>query len=108
MAGEQDSGANIRTLIQEIAKVLVDEPDQVEVTTAEREDSTVIRLKVAPNDIGKVIGKMGRTARCVRTILGAASMKYHRRFTLDIVEEHKQQQQSASGAGQQPDTSRPR
>ncbi len=109
MGGEQDSGANVRTLIQEIAKVLVDEPDQVEVTTAEREDSTVIRLKVAPNDIGKVIGKMGRTARCVRTILGAASMKYHRRFTLDIVEEHKQQQSGAAAVAQPQDaTTRPR
>lgn len=87
---EQDSGANMSALVREIAKALVDAPDQVEVSTAERDDTTVIRLKVAPNDIGKVIGKMGRTARCLRTILGAASMKYRHRFTLDIVEEHKQ------------------
>ena len=90
MAGEQDTAASMCALVKEIAKALVDEPDQVEVSTADREDSTVIRLKVAPNDIGKVIGKMGRTARCMRTLLGAASMKYRHRFTLDIVEEHKQ------------------
>jgi len=88
---DQDTGANMRALIDEIAKVLVDEPEQVEVSTVERDDSTVIRLKVAPSDIGKVIGKQGRTARSMRTILGAASMKYRRRFTLDIIEEHKHQ-----------------
>src|SRR5579872_6077419 len=91
MAEEQDTGASMCALVKEIAKALVDEPDQVEVSTAERDDSTVIRLKVAPNDIGKVIGKMGRTARCMRTLLAAASMKYRHRFTLDIIEEHKQQ-----------------
>jgi predicted RNA-binding protein YlqC (UPF0109 family) len=88
---EQDTGAHMCALIEEIARILVDEPDHVEVTSMERDDSSVIRLKVAPNDIGKVIGKQGRTARSMRTILGAASMKYRHRFTLDIIEEHKQQ-----------------
>jgi uncharacterized protein len=74
-------------LVREIAKALVDEPAAVEVETVSREENTVLRLKVAPQDVGKVIGKQGRTARSVRTILGAVSMKVHHRYTLDILEE---------------------
>ena len=74
-------------LVREIAKALVDEPDAVEVESVTREENTVLRLKVAPGDVGKVIGKQGRTARSVRTILGAVSMKVHHRYTLDILEE---------------------
>ena len=74
-------------LVREIAKALVDEPAAVEVETVSREENTVLRLKVAPGDVGKVIGKQGRTARSVRTILGAVSMKMHHRYTLDILEE---------------------
>ena len=74
-------------LVREIAKALVDEPDPVEVETVAREENTVLRLRVAPQDVGKVIGKQGRTARSVRTILGAVSMKVHHRYTLDILEE---------------------
>ena len=74
-------------LVREIAKALVDEPDAVEVETIVREENTVLRLRVAPQDVGKVIGKQGRTARSVRTILGAVSMKVHHRYTLDILEE---------------------
>jgi len=74
-------------LVREIAKALVDEPDAVEVETVVREENTVLRLRVAPQDVGKVIGKQGRTARSVRTILGAVSMKVHHRYTLDILEE---------------------
>jgi predicted RNA-binding protein YlqC (UPF0109 family) len=74
-------------LVREIARALVDEPDAVEVETVSREENTVLRLKVAPQDVGKVIGKQGRTARSVRTILGAVSMKVHHRYTLDILEE---------------------
>ena len=74
-------------LVREIAKALVDEPDAVEVETVSREENTVLRLRVAPGDVGKVIGKQGRTARSVRTILGAVSMKVHHRYTLDILEE---------------------
>ncbi len=74
-------------LVRQIAKALVDEPDAVEVEAMSREENTVLRLKVAPNDVGKVIGKQGRTARSVRTILGAVSMKLHHRYTLDILEE---------------------
>jgi uncharacterized protein len=74
-------------LVREIAKALVDAPDAVQVESDSREENTVLRLKVAPQDVGKVIGKQGRTARSVRTILGAVSMKLHHRYTLDILEE---------------------
>jgi len=74
-------------LVREIARALVDEPESVEVETIDREENTVLRLRVSPQDVGKVIGKQGRTARSMRTILGAVSMKMHRRFTLDILEE---------------------
>jgi predicted RNA-binding protein YlqC (UPF0109 family) len=74
-------------LVREIAKALVDEPEAVEVETVARDENTVLRLRVAPQDVGKVIGKQGRTARSVRTILGAVSMKVHHRYTLDILEE---------------------
>ena len=82
----QDSVA-VDELVREIARALVDEPAAVEVDAVNREESTVLRLRVAPQDVGKVIGKQGRTARSVRTILGAVSMKLHHRFTLDILEE---------------------
>jgi predicted RNA-binding protein YlqC (UPF0109 family) len=74
-------------LVREIARALVDEPNAVQVESDSREENTVLRLKVAPQDVGKVIGKQGRTARSVRTILGAVSMKLHHRYTLDILEE---------------------
>ncbi len=74
-------------LVREIARALVDEPDSVQVQLDSHDENTVLRLKVAPHDVGKVIGKQGRTARSVRTILGAVSMKLHHRYTLDILEE---------------------
>jgi hypothetical protein len=74
-------------LVREIARALVDEPEAVDVQSVDRDENTVLRLKVAPGDVGKVIGKQGRTARSVRTILGAVSMKLHHRYTLDILEE---------------------
>ena len=76
----------MKELIEMIAKALVDSPDEVSVHAIEGEQSTVLELKVAPNDLGKVIGKQGRTARSIRTILGAAGMKLRRRFTLEILE----------------------
>ncbi len=77
-------------LVREIARALVDEPQAVAVESVDREENTVLRLRVATQDVGKVIGKQGRTARSVRTILGAVSMKLHHRYTLDIVEEDEQ------------------
>jgi len=76
----------MKQLIEDIAKALVDVPDEVQVKTLEGEQTTVLELKVAPGDLGKVIGKQGRTARSIRTILGAAGMKLNRRFTLEIIE----------------------
>ncbi len=73
-------------LVTQIARALVDHPEQVEVRAVAREESTVLRLHVCESDVGKVIGKQGRTAHSLRTILSAVSMKYHHRYTLDIVE----------------------
>ena len=78
--------AEMQALMTEITRALVDDSDAVRVEVLADQDSTVLRLHVAPGDIGKVIGKQGRTARSLRTILGAASMKLQRRFSLDIVE----------------------
>ncbi|HEY8996370.1 MAG TPA: KH domain-containing protein [Edaphobacter sp.] len=75
----------------EVARALVDSPESVSVEAIQEGESTVIRLRVAPSDIGKVIGKQGRTARSLRTILAAASMKLRSRFALDIVEDHSNQ-----------------
>jgi len=80
----------MRELVTQIARALVDLPEAVVVEEVEREESTVLRLRVAPTDVGKVIGKQGRTARSMRTILGAVSMKHHHRYTLDILEEDAQ------------------
>ena len=76
----------MKELIEMIAKALVDSPDEVSVNAIDGEQSTVLELKVAQSDLGKVIGKQGRTARAIRTILGAAGMKLRRRFTLEILE----------------------
>jgi uncharacterized protein len=76
----------MKQLIEDIAKALVDIPEEVSVREVTGEQVTVLELKVAPSDLGKVIGKQGRTARSVRTILGAAGMKLNRRFTLEILE----------------------
>ena len=76
----------MKQLIEDIAKALVDVPEEVSVREVAGEQVTVLELKVAPSDLGKVIGKQGRTARSIRTILGAAGMKLNRRFTLEILE----------------------
>jgi len=78
--------AGMKELIEDIAKALVDEPEQVVVKETVGEQITVLELRVAPGDLGKVIGKQGRTARSIRTLLGASSMKLNRRFTLEILE----------------------
>jgi hypothetical protein len=76
----------MKELIEEIAKALVDNPDEVSVRAIEGEQTTVLELRVAESDLGKVIGKQGRTARSIRTILSAAGMKLKKRFTLEILE----------------------
>ncbi len=76
----------MKQLIEMIAKALVDSPEEVVVTEVEGEQTTVLELRVAQNDLGKVIGKQGRTARAIRTLLGASGMKLRKRFVLEILE----------------------
>jgi len=76
----------MKELIEFIAKSLVDRPEDVEVNEIEGEQTSVIELKVAKEDLGKVIGKQGRTARAMRTILSAASTKIRKRSVLEIIE----------------------
>ncbi len=77
----------MKELIDYIAKALVDNPDEVTVTEVEGDQTSVLELKVAKEDLGKVIGKQGRTARAMRTILNAASAKVKKRTVLEIVED---------------------
>ena len=81
-----EASRRIQELVSGLAKALVDDPEAVSVEVIPEAASTVLRLRVASTDIGKVIGKQGRTARSIRTILSAASMKMQHRFSLDIVE----------------------
>jgi uncharacterized protein len=76
----------MKELVKFIAQALVDKPDEVQVNEIEGEQTSVIELKVAKEDLGKVIGKQGRTARAMRTILSAASTKIRKRAVLEIIE----------------------
>ena len=76
----------MKELVELIAKSLVDNPEEVRVSQLDGEQSAIIELKVAPEDLGKVIGKQGRTAQAIRLILGAAGMKLKRRFNLELIE----------------------
>jgi hypothetical protein len=82
-----DRPDDMRELITQIARALVDISDEVSVEEEVHGESTTLRLRVARSDVGKVIGKQGRTARSMRTILAAVSMKHRHRYTLDILEE---------------------
>ena len=84
--GQANVVAGMQDLVLDIARALVDEPESVSVETIADGEATIIRLRVSQKDVGKIIGKQGRTARSLRTILGAASMKLHHRFSLDILE----------------------
>ncbi len=77
----------INDLIAEIARALVDHPEGVQVRAVEGSHVTVLELKTHPEDLGKVIGRQGRTAEAMRTLLGAAGAKLHKRFTLEILDE---------------------
>lgn len=85
-AGSGGGVMNTKELIEYIAKALVDHPDQVKVTEIEGERTSVIELSVAKEDLGKVIGKQGRTARAIRVILGAASANSGKHSVLEIIE----------------------
>jgi predicted RNA-binding protein YlqC (UPF0109 family) len=76
----------MKELVEYIAKALVDKPDEVEVSEVEGDQTTIIELKVAKDDLGKVIGKQGKTARAIRTILSATSTKLRKRSHLEIIE----------------------
>lgn len=76
----------MKELLELIAKALVDNPDEVTVSEVGGEQTTILELRVAQEDLGKVIGKQGRTARAIRTILSAAGMKLRKRFHLEIIE----------------------
>ncbi len=76
----------MKDLINYIARALVDNPEQVSVSAVEGNQTSVLELKVAKEDLGKVIGKQGRTARAMRTILSAASAKVKKRTVLEIIE----------------------
>jgi uncharacterized protein len=76
----------VKELVEAIARALVDNPDQVQVRAVEGELVTVFELRVHASDLGKVIGRQGRIAQAIRTILSAAGMKLRKRFTLEILE----------------------
>jgi len=76
----------VKELVELIAKSLVDQPESVKVTQLDGEQTSILELKVAQEDIGKIIGKQGRTAQAIRVILGAAGMKVKKRFNLEIID----------------------
>lgn len=78
--------SSLKEVVETIAKALVDFPEEVAVREIDGESTTVLELRVAPQDLGKVIGKQGRTARAIRTLLRAAGMKLRKRFMLEILE----------------------
>lgn len=75
----------MEALVEYIVKALVSQPDQVNITRVERDDATVIEVRVAPEDMGKIIGKQGRIARAMRTVVKAASSKEAKRVIVDII-----------------------
>ena len=82
----EESTDPIVQLVELIAKALVDKPEEVSVRAVEGEQVKVLELRVDPTDLGKIIGKKGRTAKSIRSLLGAAGMKLKKRFTLEILE----------------------
>jgi hypothetical protein len=80
-------GERVKELVEIIARALVDRPEDVQVRTLGGAQVTVLELRVHANDLGKVIGRQGRTAKAIRTVLGAAGMKMRKRFTLEILED---------------------
>ena len=76
----------MQELIEFVAKSLVDHPDEVQIHSRERDQQTILELEVAPDDLGKVIGRQGHTARAIRILLNAAGQKSRRRYGLDILD----------------------
>lgn len=84
MAAERDG--DMQKLVEEIARALADEPAQVSVQAVDSGQGTVLELRVAPGDMGRIIGRQGRTVKSIRAILAAAGTKLNKRFTLEILE----------------------
>ena len=76
----------MKQLVEFVAKSLVDQPDDVQVHQFDRDQATVLEIEVAQPDLGKIIGRQGRTARAIRTLLSAAGQKQRRRYILDILD----------------------
>ncbi|MGI8769932.1 MAG: KH domain-containing protein [Acidobacteriaceae bacterium] len=99
---------SVEDLMTEIVKGLVDHPDAVDVEAVEEdeaydaEEGVLLELRVAPEDLGKVIGKQGRTVRSMRTILNAVGTKHHQRYTLDVIEDEEDDDLEDEGAVQTP------
>lgn len=75
-----------KDLLELMTRALVDNPDAVEVTEIDERDETVLEIRVSPDDVGKVVGKEGRTVRALRTIMDAAGRKYDRRFAVEVID----------------------
>jgi uncharacterized protein len=86
-----ETSGDMRMLVEQIVQAFVDAPDQVKVTPVEDGSDTILELRVAQSDMGKVIGRQGRTVKSIRNILGAASMKLQTRYILEIVEDEDDQ-----------------
>jgi hypothetical protein len=76
----------VKELLETLAKAVVDEPDQVNVSVVEGEKSVILQLRVAPDDVGKVIGKQGRIAKAIRTIIRAAAVKESKKAIVEIID----------------------
>jgi uncharacterized protein len=81
-----EQGGDVKVLLEHVTRALVDAPDQVSVNQVDEDGETVLELTVAESDLGRVIGKSGRTARALRTLISAAGIKAHKRFALEILE----------------------
>ena len=77
----------VRELVEFMCRALVDSPDEVEVTEVDEDEETVLEVRVAPDDVGKVIGKQGRTVRALRAVVDAAGRKHDRLFEVEVIEE---------------------
>jgi predicted RNA-binding protein YlqC (UPF0109 family) len=84
MAAQEGAGSPIRAVVEVVARALVDRPDAVRVTETERRGTTIVELTPAPGDMGKIIGRQGRTAAALRTLVAVTAEKYGRRAQLDI------------------------
>jgi hypothetical protein len=81
-----EQGGDVKVLLEHVTRALVDAPDQVSVNQVDEDGETVLELTVAESDLGRVIGKSGRTARALRTLISAAGIKVHKRYALEILE----------------------